>query len=79
MAHDPASITQSDIDRLRSLGLSDTEIFDVAAAAAARLFFTALADATGTLPDAVYRDTLPDLVDVLAVGRLPEGDGEDGA
>lgn len=74
VADDPASITQSDIDRLRSLGLSDTEIFDVAAAAAARLFFTALADATGTRPDAVYRDTLPDLVDVLAVGRLPEGD-----
>lgn len=69
VAADPASVTQEDVDGLRALGLSDAEIFDVAAAAAARLFFTALADATGTRPDAVYRATMPDLVDVLAVGR----------
>jgi uncharacterized peroxidase-related enzyme len=69
VAQEPSSITQEDIDKLRSLGLSDADIFDVASAAAARLFFTALADATGTQPDARYRETIPDLVDALAVGR----------
>lgn len=73
VADDPASITQAGIDRLRSLGLTDAEIFDVAAAAAARLFFTALEDATGTHPDHVYRQTMPNLVDVLTVGRPVQG------
>lgn len=69
VAEEPSSITQEDVDHLRRLGLSDAEIFDVASAAAARLFFTALADATGTQPDSRYRETMPDLVDALAVGR----------
>lgn len=73
VAEDPASITPEDIEALRELGMSDPEIFDVAAAAAARCFFTALGDAVGTVPDGVYRDTLPSLVDVLSVGRsVPE-------
>lgn len=76
VADDPASITQADIDQLRSVGLSDAEIFDVAAAAAARLFFTALSDATGTLPDPAYRHTMADLIDVLAVGRPLADDPE---
>jgi hypothetical protein len=49
--------------------LDDAEIFDVAAAAAARCFFSKLLDATGTLPDPVFRDSIPDLVDTLTVGR----------
>ncbi len=69
VAADPASVDQADIDRLRRAGLSDPEIFDVAAAAAARCFFATLTDALGTRPDAVYRRTMPDLVDALAVGR----------
>lgn len=73
VASAPASITQSDVDRLRQLGLSDDEIFDVAAAAAARCFFTALGDAVGTVPDGRFRETIPDLIEVLSVGRaIPE-------
>src|SRR6202048_765502 len=33
VAHDATSVTQADIDRLRSLGLSDSEILDVVLAA----------------------------------------------
>jgi alkylhydroperoxidase family enzyme len=69
VAGDPASVDESDIERLRQAGLSDTEIFDVAAAAAARCFFASLSDALGTLPDPVFRERMPDLVDALAVGR----------
>jgi uncharacterized peroxidase-related enzyme len=69
VAGDPASVDESDIDRLRQAGLSDAEIFDVAAAAAARCFFASLSDALGTLPDPVFREKMPDLVEVLTVGR----------
>lgn len=72
VAEAPHAITSEDIDRLRAVGLTDTEIFDVASAAAARLFFTALCDAVGTGPDSIYRETMPGLVDDLAVGRPVE-------
>ena len=39
-ADDATEVGQGDIDRLRSLGLSDREILDVVAAAAARCFFS---------------------------------------
>ncbi|HSM45408.1 MAG TPA: peroxidase-related enzyme [Acidimicrobiia bacterium] len=69
VAGDPASVDESDIERLRRVGLSDAEIFDVAAASAARCFFASLSDALGTLPDAGFRERMPGLVDTLAVGR----------
>ena len=72
VAEAPHTVTAADIDRLRALGLSDAEIFDVASAAAARLFFTALCDAVGARPDAVYRETMSELLDDLAVGRPVE-------
>lgn len=62
-------VTQTDIDRLRDLGLTDPEIFDVAAAAAARCFFSKLLDATGARPDSVYAHLRPDLAEALTVGR----------
>jgi uncharacterized peroxidase-related enzyme len=70
VAADATSITQADIDRLRALGLSDTDIFDVVAAAAARCFFSKSLDALGTLPDPRYAEALPpELQDALTVGR----------
>lgn len=69
VAADPVSIAPLDIETLRGHGLTDPEIFDVAAAASARCFFTALCDSMGAHPDAAYRETIPELVDVLAVGR----------
>jgi uncharacterized peroxidase-related enzyme len=70
VAADATSVTQADVDRLRALGLTDTDIFDVVAAAAARCFFSTALDALGVEPDARYRETLaPDLRDALTVGR----------
>jgi uncharacterized peroxidase-related enzyme len=63
------SVTQEDIDRLRDLGLSDDEIFDVAAAASARCFFSKLIDAMGAHPDPAYAELPEEMVDVLSVGR----------
>jgi uncharacterized peroxidase-related enzyme len=69
VAGDATSVTQEDIDRLRSLGLADGEIFDVVASAALRAFFTKVVDALGALPDAEYAGLDPGLRDVLVVGR----------
>jgi uncharacterized peroxidase-related enzyme len=66
---DATSVTQEDVDRLRGLGLSDSEIFDVVAAAAARCFYSKTLDALGAQPDAAYAELEPGLRDALAVGR----------
>ena len=47
---DATSIGDADLQRLRDLGLSETEIMDVVLAAAARCFFSKTLDALGVLP-----------------------------
>jgi alkylhydroperoxidase family enzyme len=66
---DAASIGEAELQRLRDLGLSQTEIMDVALAAAARCFFSKTLDAIGVLPDASYQELTPDLREALVVGR----------
>ena len=62
-------ITAADIDDLRSHGYRDEEIFDLAAAAAARCFFSKLIDALGIQADATFNDLDPALRQALTVGR----------
>jgi uncharacterized peroxidase-related enzyme len=69
VAADASSIRQRDVDRLRSLGLSDEEVADVVLAAAARCFFSKTLDALGVEPDAKYADLDPRVRDALTVGR----------
>lgn len=70
VVQDATAVTQADIDRLRALGLSDAEIFDVVAAAAARCFFSKTLDALGVQPDARFADLEPAaLREELTVGR----------
>jgi uncharacterized peroxidase-related enzyme len=62
-------VTAGDIDGLRAQGLSDEAIFDVAATAAARCFFSKLLDALGVQADAAYRTSVePALREALTVG-----------
>ncbi len=72
---DATSIGDADLQRLRDLGLSETEIMDVVLAAAARCFFSKTLDALGVRPDASYRELEPDLRAALVVGR-PISTGE---
>jgi alkylhydroperoxidase family enzyme len=66
---DATSIEDADLQRLRDLGLSDTEIMDVVLTAAARCFFSKTLDALGVRPDASYRELDPELREVLVIGR----------
>lgn len=68
-AQDATSVTQADIDRLRTLGLKDGDILDVVLTAAARCFFGKTLDALGARPDAKYSALEPGLRDTLTVGR----------
>jgi uncharacterized peroxidase-related enzyme len=69
VAEDATTIQQADVDRLRSLGLSDTDILDVVLAAAARCFFSKTLDALGVQADAKYADLDSPLREALTVGR----------
>ena len=62
-------ITAADIEVLRSHGYRDEDIFDVAAAAAARCFFSKLLDALGVQADSTFNDLDPALRRALTVGR----------
>jgi uncharacterized peroxidase-related enzyme len=62
-------ITPADIEVLRSLGYTDEDIFDVAAAAAARCFFGKLLDALGVEADSAFNELDPTLRQALTVGR----------
>ena len=69
VADDATCVTEADIERLRSFGLSDSEILDVVLAAAARCFFSKTLDALGVEADAHYRELEPELLRALTVGR----------
>ena len=77
VATDAAAVVQSDIDRLREVGLSDADIADVVYAASARSFFTRVLDGLGVQLDQQTAEALPaDLLDSMIVGR-PVADGSD--
>lgn len=70
IARDASKITSADIEELRDVhGLSDAEIFDIAANAASRSFFTKLLDGLGVDADRGFMDLDPDLRQALTVGR----------
>jgi len=70
VARDASAITEQDVQRLKhDHGFSDGEIFDIAAIAASRSFFTKLLDALGTEAGAEFRQIDADLRRALTVGR----------
>jgi uncharacterized peroxidase-related enzyme len=62
-------ITSADVELLRSHGYQDEAIFDIAATAAARCFFSKLLDALGVQADSTFNDLDPALREALTVGR----------
>ena len=69
IARDASRVTWGQVRALKDLGYSDAEIFDVAATAAGRAFFTKVLDALGVEPDAPFRGLEPAFRQPLAVGR----------
>jgi uncharacterized peroxidase-related enzyme len=69
VARDASTVDASDVERLKDHGFSDAEVFDIAAVAAGRAFFTKILDAVGSLPDAGFMSLDEDLRAPLTVGR----------
>ena len=75
VARDASRITSEDVAALRRHGFGDADIFDIAATAAGRSFFTKLLDALGVLADAPLAALDEPLRRALTVGR-PIDDAE---
>jgi uncharacterized peroxidase-related enzyme len=69
VADDASQVAQDDVDRLKAHGLTDGEIFDIAAAVAGRAFLTKLLDALGNEPDFDFNKLSAAMRDALTVGR----------
>ena len=73
VARDASRITGDDIGELRAHGYTDPEIFDIAATAAGRAFFTKLLDSLGVELDADFQNLASSFRDPLTVGRPAAG------
>ena len=69
VARDASAITAGDVERLKKHGFTDAEVFDIAATAAARAFWTKLIDSLGVEADAPSRAMNSELRKALTVGR----------
>jgi uncharacterized peroxidase-related enzyme len=82
IARDASKVSAEQVNELANLGFSEGEIFDVAAAAAGRAFFTKMLDALGVAPDAPFAQldeafrtplTVGRPIDTCEPVRMPEG------
>lgn len=78
VAADATAVTAEDVQDLKRHGFSDGEIFDIAATAAARAFWTKVLDALGVEADAAVQKLDPEFTEQLAVGRPLDFDSRAG-
>jgi uncharacterized peroxidase-related enzyme len=70
VAKDASQVTSGEVAALKEIhGFSDAEVFDIAAIAASRAFFTKLLDALGAEPDLNFMRLEDELRRALTVGR----------
>ena len=69
VASDASATTGSDVESLRAAGFSDAQIFDIAAVAAGRAFFSNLVEGLGARADRAYAELPALLRQNLVVGR----------
>jgi uncharacterized peroxidase-related enzyme len=62
-------VDERDMEELRGFGLSDEDILNVVLTCTARNFFSKTLDALGAVPDEVYKEFEPELLDLLVIGR----------
>ena len=70
VVEDPNSTTQEQVERLRAIGLTDKDIFEVTVFVALRLAFSTVNDALGITPDHQVRDAAPaEVREAVTYGR----------
>jgi hypothetical protein len=68
-ARDASSVTADDVAALKRHGYSDAEVFDNAATAAGRAFFTKVIESLGVVADSPLRELDVEFRAALTVGR----------
>jgi uncharacterized peroxidase-related enzyme len=68
-ATSPHKVTAGEVAQLRQHGFADSEIFDIAALATARAFFSGVVEALGGEADSSFLELDEHLRDALSVGR----------
>jgi uncharacterized peroxidase-related enzyme len=69
VGRDASSVTREDVLRLKELGFSDAEVFDIAAAASARAFFSKLVESLGVAAESSLLGLDQEFKRTMAVGR----------
>jgi len=69
VARDASRVTSGQVQALKEIGYTDAEIFDIAAAAAGRAFFTKMLDAMGVESDSPFLALEDAFRQPLSVGR----------
>ena len=72
VGRDASSVTREDVLRLKELGFSDAEVFDIAAAASARAFFAKLVESLGVTAEHSLLGLDQEFKRTMAVGRPVE-------
>ena len=72
VGRDASSVTREDVLRLKELGFSDAEVFDIAAAASARAFFSKLVESLGVTAEHSLLGLDQEFKRTMAVGRPVE-------
>jgi uncharacterized peroxidase-related enzyme len=69
VARDASSVTRGDVERLKQHGFTDAEVFDIAATAAGRAFFSKLVESLGVEAEQSLRAMDSEFAKALTVGR----------
>lgn len=69
VARDASSVTADDVAELKAHGYTDAQVFDIAATAAGRAFFTKVIESLGVATDAPLEQMDAELRAALTVGR----------
>lgn len=69
ISKDASRVTREQIERLRSVGFTDTQICDIALCAAFRCFVARFFDATGAGPEPAFLDADAQFRNAMTVGR----------
>jgi hypothetical protein len=75
VARGPFAVAASDVDELKKSGFTDAEVFDIAAAVAARAFWTGIVESLGVEPEPPFHDLEQEFRKTLTVGRPFPGNG----
>jgi alkylhydroperoxidase family enzyme len=66
---DSQHVSEADMEELHRYGLTDEDILNVVLACTARNFFSKTLDALDAIPDEVYQEFEPELLNLLTPGR----------